>query len=199
MISAFTIWFASIIIALFGPKSLFVLSLFFHLDDFVFVLVVQNFGSHCEYDFHVFTCFGWGFNEEGDAMFLSKFFCLTEGNFSVFFSIFLVSNQDYDNFWLTLLQDFTVPVLKVQEGVKTSDIVCKYNTVGSSVENLGNGFEWFLSSSIPDLKFKNLLLEFDQEGSEFDSNSNFMVLNKIIGCNSMHQTTFADCWVTDNN
>ena len=63
----------------------------------------------------------------------------------------------------------------------------------ASVEDLGHGTEIFLTSCVPDLKFKNLLLKFDEEGSEFDSNSNFMVFNEIISCNSVHQTTFADC------
>ena len=120
-------------------------------------------------------------------------------DFSLVFHIFLVADENEDDIWLALIHHLVVPSVQVNKGVESRYIVAQKDAVGSAVKDLGDTLERLLASCVPYLKLEHLQLQLDKECSEFDSNSHFMVRQKLVVGEAMQHARFAYRRVPDDN
>ena len=165
----------------------------------VFVIFVQNFTCHRKDDFHILARFRRRLNKEWNLVFLLEFARLLNGHLSMLLPILLVANQNYDQVWRALSHHFRMPVSQIFKCFCTCDIVSQKDAMGPFVKDLGDWFEWLLASSVPNLQFENLCFHFDQQGSKFDPHCHLVVISELVGGNSVHETTFSDSWVANND
>ena len=71
--------------------------------------------------------------------------------------------------------------------------------MSSSVENFSYRFELFLTCRVPDLKLEYLLLKFDKECAEFNSDRNLVICHKFIIREPMKKAWFTYSCVPNNN
>lgn len=71
--------------------------------------------------------------------------------------------------------------------------------MGSPVKNFRYALELLLACGIPNLELENLLLQFDEQGSELDANSHFMICHKLIIGQPVQQTWFSNGGIPDDN
>ena len=57
----------------------------------------------------------------------------------------------------------------------------------TSVEDLSDGLERLLASRVPYLQLKGDTLHADEEGAEFDTHCDLMILSKLIMTHPVHQ------------
>ncbi len=77
---------------------------------------------------------------------------------------------------------------QVCETSQASDAVGQQYCMGSSVEDLSNRLEGFLSCRIPDLEFEDSLFHFDKQGSELNADCDLMIFRELVCGHSMHKT-----------
>ena len=71
--------------------------------------------------------------------------------------------------------------------------------MSSLIKDLCNGFERLLTSCVPDLKLKHLLLKFDHKRAEFNTDCHFVVHNELICSHPMHQAALAHSRVSNDD
>ena len=69
----------------------------------------------------------------------------------------------------------------------------------SPIEDLRYTLETLLACSVPNLQLEYLLLELDEEGSEFDANCDFVISHELVVGQSVQQARFADGRVTNDD
>ena len=71
--------------------------------------------------------------------------------------------------------------------------------MGTSIEDLSDGLEGFLTSSVPDLQFECNSFHSDKERAEFDAYRDLVILSKFIVAHSVHEAGLANARVTDDD
>jgi hypothetical protein len=90
-------------------------------------------------------------------------------------------------------------MLQVHVRVQLSHIISQKNAMSTTIENFCDALEWFLPSSIPNLELKRHVLDFNENRSEFYSDSNFVVIREFIMAHPMHKAWFANTRVTNHD
>lgn len=96
--------------------------------------------------------------------------------------IVLVTNQELDDILVGILISLLQPVIDILEGLHVSDVVHDDDSVSTLIVRRSDGFESFLTSSVPDLELHSLAL--DIEGSNFEVDSNRgqeAIIEDIVG------------------
>ena len=71
--------------------------------------------------------------------------------------------------------------------------------MGATVEDLVDGLERFLASSVPDLQFEGDVVDPDQQRAELHADRHFVILLELIVAHPMHQARLADAAVPDHD
>ena len=94
---------------------------------------------------------------------------------------------------------FLKPVNSVNKSLVSSDIISQENTVRSSIENTSHTLERLLSSSVPDLKLNNFILDRASKRTKLYSDGDLMLSLELVVLDSAHQTTLADTSISNDN
>lgn len=113
-------------------------------------------------------------------MLLLKISRLLNADLSMFLTVFHVADENENDFWIALCLNIVKPRLQVIKRVDFRDIVGKKDAVRSFIKDLCDGLEVFLTSSVPNLEFKNLLLKTNEERTELNADCDFMVLSELV-------------------
>ena len=65
--------------------------------------------------------------------------------------------------------------MNVLESFFAGDVVAEEDTVGAAVEYASDGAEGFLACRVPNLEFNDLVVDFDYEAAEFDTDRDLML------------------------
>lgn len=136
---------------------------------------------------------------EVDVLLLFELFDSVQADLALVLHVYFVAYQEQDYVGLALIHYFVVPRVQVVECLKPGDIVRQEDTVGSSVKYLGDAFERFLAGGVPDLEFKDLAFQLDEEGSELDTDCDFVISQELVVGQPMQQTRLADSRVAYYN
>lgn len=94
--------------------------------------------------------------------------------------------------------DLFDPVFDVHEGFSLVDGIGEDDAHGSSVVGLGDGFELFLSSRVPDLQSNSFFAYHDGFGFEIDADGREMRCHEIILTKFEKHVSLADAAVADD-
>ena len=152
-----------------------------------------------------------------NAILSCKFYSTLELDLSRAFKFTFISNQVDANICVSMLLNFSEPILDIFKSFITRDIVGEEDAVGTSVENSCHWLERLLTGlyeewkenkikisllstySIPNLKLDDFAVKFEAKSAEFDSNCHLMLLLKFIVHNTFHEAWFADTSVSDDD
>ena len=95
----------------------------YQLRNFIFKVVIQNFGSHDEQIFDVFARHRGGLEMEVDVLLTLKLLYPIEADLSLVLHVELVSDQEKDHVGLTLVHDLIIPRVQIVEGLEPGDVV----------------------------------------------------------------------------
>lgn len=159
----------------------------YHLLYFVFEIIIQDLTGHDEQVFDILARARRGFEAKHYAMLPLELLDPILTDFSLFLEVFLVAHQEQDDFRFALLHDFVVPRLQIVERIQPSNVVRQENAVRASVKYLGYAFKRLLTRCVPNLELKYLLLQLDQQRSEFHAYSHLVICQELIVRQSMQQ------------
>lgn len=113
-----------------------------------------------------------------------------------FFTVHFITNDNFAHtLWLRFVDLFD-PVFKVIEGLAISDRIDQDDSCCALVIGLGNGFEAFLSSSVPYLHFNFDAIDVNSFDFEVDTDSgdvrHFVLLIDV----AEEDVSFSDCGVS---
>lgn len=73
-----------------------------------------------------------------NSFFLPELLSFFFGDSSILLSVFLVANKEHDDVWFALCHDFLVPVVQIQKGLLSRDVIGEEDAVSTSVEDFGD-------------------------------------------------------------
>lgn len=134
-----------------------------------------------------------------DALALSELDSPFKSDFSLRFKLALVTDKVDTDILGCMLFDLLQPDAEVVESLITCDIICQEHTVSTSVENPSHRLERFLTGRVPNLEFDDFIVNPDTVRSELNSNSDLMLLLKLVVHDSLHETTLTNPSVPNND
>jgi len=105
----------------------------------------------------------------------------------LFFKIFLVSNKDSRDIFLSMLVDLAHPLADLSKRISVSDIIGDDDTMRTLVIRGSDSLKSLLTSSIPDLKLDCFSIYINGSDFEVDTNGwhevimEYIILYKSIG------------------
>ena len=113
----------------------------YHLLYAILEVFKKNFSCHLKYCLHILTSLGGCFDKEGDFATFLKFSGLSHLDRSISLLVLHISDQYYDNFRVTLRNDFLMPAIETVKCISSRDIIGQQYAVGSLIKYLGYRFE----------------------------------------------------------
>ena len=130
--------------------------------------------------------------QEAHSVVVCHLLALLESNLSSGFEISLVANQDARDVILSVFLDFTHPGVHGVETLPISDVVNHDDTVGTLVVARGDRLEALLTSSVPNLKLADLLVNVDRANLEVDTDRGHEVLLELVILKGTEQARLAN-------
>lgn len=167
--------------------------IFNHLVKLVLVFQVDELRTIQEESVDVVARFGWSLSEVQNVVFPLEFKGFFRGYLALHrVQIRLVTNEEYLHIGWARVLDLFQPVDQAFERVSAAHRVSKNCGMGSSVEDLSDTAERFLSSCVPDLQLQYLILDANQVWTELDPHCDIMVFLEFILDQALQYTWFSD-------
>ena len=129
--------------------------------------------------FDVLSGLGGGLHED-ETVLASEHFAFVGADLAPRIQVALVSDKHDCHVRVAVLLDFFEPACEVRECVSASDVIDQECTCGTAVVGARDALEALLASRVPDLKLDILLLNLDSARSEFDANSQIVLLTESL-------------------
>lgn len=169
-----------------------------HLDEAPFHLVQNVGGRPYEGPLHVLLVLGRGFHIQ-HVVVPGQFQSLVTMDHPFLGQIGFVSDEYQDNILVAVVLDVFDPATDTAESFLAGQVENHEGGCGGSVIRAGDGAEFLLTGSIPNLQFDYFVVDGDTFGPVLNPNGVLVVRIEIAVNKATDQTRFADAGVTDEN
>ena len=132
-----------------------------------------------------------------DACLLRVVVGLLDGDFPGVLVVDLVADEEGHSVVAGVPPDFLHPVLDVVEGLLPRDVVHEEDQLAVPVEYFVQRFVRLLPSCVPNLELNDFVFYLQQEGAEFDSNGDFVIVLELVFSQPHQDRTFAHACTKD--